>query len=105
MSFPFIGFFHPALCGSNGRTSTPYRTPALISNYGHRTGALIGKICFEDHGGHLGGDKGLIDGLYERMVDWPVEDVQRELHQVVHGHRMAFTAEHARSTGASVRLS
>ncbi len=74
----------------------------IVDNHRSET---IEKVCFEDHGGHLGGDKGLIDGLYERMVDWSIEDVHRELHQVVHGHRMAFAAEHARSTGASVRLS
>lgn len=67
-------------------------------------GETIEKICFEDHGGHLGGDEGLIEALHGRMVDWPLEDVQRELRQVVHGHRMAFTAEEARQTGVVVKI-
>ncbi|VGO20817.1 Putative oxidoreductase YteT [Pontiella sulfatireligans] len=65
-------------------------------------GETLEKIDFEDHGGHLGGDEGLVDSLYARMVCWSVDDVLAEFRQVVHGHRMAFAAEEARQTGTVV---
>jgi hypothetical protein len=64
----------------------------------------IEKTCFEDHGGHLGGDEGLVDSLYERITDWPVDDVLAELRQVMHGHQIAFAAEEARRTGKNIKL-
>jgi hypothetical protein len=73
----------------------------LLENH---QGEILEKICFEDLGGHLGGDEGLIEALYERMAVWPLDEVQRELKQVVHGHRMAFAAEQARQSGTVVFL-
>ncbi len=73
----------------------------LVENH---QGSIIERICFEDHGGHLGGDEGLVGSLYARMFEWPLEHLQDELRQVVHGHRMAFAAEEARRSGAVVSL-
>jgi predicted dehydrogenase len=70
----------------------------------HR-GETLERICFEDHGGHLGGDEGLIRGLHARLAVWPMEDVQAEFRQVVHGHRIAFCAEEARMAGSAVPVS
>lgn len=73
----------------------------LIENH---HGETLERVCFEDHGGHLGGDEGLIDSLHERMTHWSLAEVQCELRQVVHGHQMAFSAEEARQTGRVVSL-
>lgn len=81
-----------------------YRSAGIDIIVENHQGETIEKISFEDHGGHLGGDEGLIESLHARMVDWPLEAVQRELRQVVHGHQMAFSAEAARRTGAIVRI-
>lgn len=79
-----------------------YRSSGVDIIVENHQGEPIEKVCFEDHGGHLGGDEGLIQAVHARITDWPLEDVQRELRQVVHGHRMAFCAEEARCTGVVV---
>ena len=44
----------------------------------------------------MGGDEGLIEALYEQMVEWPLDKSLESLGELVEGHELAFAAEDSR---------
>lgn len=65
---------------------------------------LVGlDLAGEGHGGHLGGDEGLVDALYGEMTG-PEESMTSPLEESVESHRMAFAAEQSRLAGSLVHL-
>ena len=57
------------------------------------------------YGGHFGGDRGLVDALYDELVTRERDAMLSSIDTAVEGHRMAFAAEEARQTGRCVDLS
>ena len=66
------------------------------------------KITIQDyegqHGGHMGGDEGLINQFYTEMKHVPSGNMRSGIEQSIESHFMAFAADRARLEGRVVEL-
>ena len=104
-SFTVTAFEH-------GRHLELFGTKAVLKGGDFYRRHLGADIIVEDHHGnvtekvffelsdeayhHMGGDEGLVEALYEQMVDWPLSQSLESLSEVVEGHALAFAAEESR---------
>jgi hypothetical protein len=104
----------------NGRHIEIYGTRGVLKGgetYRHHFGTHLvfipheGKVVrytvqAEDGGYELhgGGDAGLVNALYDEMTRPPGAPLEAGLDSTVHSHLIAFAAEEARLTGATVDL-